>query len=115
MALVKDLMQGWHDNFTVHRVFGDPVERDDVTVIPVAMVSGGGGAGGSAPAEGESEEESSGGGFGGMVRPAGVYVIHADSVEWQPALDVTILGLAGIALAALITITVGGAIRRRQR
>lgn len=114
MAMVKDLMQGWHDNFTVHRVFGDPVEKDNVTVIPVAIVSGGGG-GGSAPTEGKSDEESSGSGFGGMARPAGVYVVHADGVEWQPAIDVTILGLAGIALAALITLTVGGAIRRSQR
>jgi uncharacterized spore protein YtfJ len=114
MALVRDLMQGWHDSFTVHRVFGDPVEKDNVTVIPVARVSGGGG-GGSAPAEGEGEEQGSGGGFGGTARPAGVYVIHADSVEWQPAVDVTALGLAGIALAALITVTIGGAIRRRRR
>ena len=43
------------------------------------------------------------------------YVVRADSVEWQPALDVTVLGLAGIALAALITMTVGGAIRRHRR
>ena len=111
MAVVNDLVRGWPDSFTVHRVFGDPVEKDNMTIIPVAMVSGGGG-GGSAPAKGEDEAETSGGGFGGMARPAGVYVVHADSVEWQPALNVTILGLAGIALAALITVTVGGAIRR---
>jgi uncharacterized spore protein YtfJ len=114
MPLVKDLMQGWHDNFTVRRVFGDPVEKNNVTIIPVATVAGGGG-GGTAPSEGEGEAESTGSGFGGMARPAGVYVIRADSVEWQPAVDVTILGLAGIALAALITVTVGSAIRRRQR
>ena len=106
-------MQGWHDNFTVNRVFGDPIENGDVTVIPVAKVAGGGG-GGTAPSEGESEAESTGSGFGGMARPAGVYVIRADSVEWQPALDVTILGLAGIALAALITVTFGSVIRRTR-
>ncbi len=114
MTMANDLLQGWRDNFTVHRVFGDPVEKEDVTVIPVAMVAGGGG-GGNAPSEGESEAEGSGSGFGGMARPAGVYVIRADSVEWQPAIDVTRLGMAGIALAALITVTVGVAIRRRQR
>ena len=114
MALVEDLMKGWHDNFTVRRVFGDPVERGNVTVIPVARIAGGGGGGG-APTEGEGGAENSGGGFGGMARPAGVYVVRADGVEWQPALDVTALGLAGIALAALITMTVGGVIRRHQR
>lgn len=25
-------------------------------------------------------------GFGGVARPAGVYVVRAESVEWQPAL-----------------------------
>ena len=110
----EDLMRGWQDNFTVRRVFGDPVERGDVTVIPVAKIAGGGG-GGAAPSEGESAAESSGGGFGGKARPVGVYVIRADGVEWQPTLDVTALGLAAIALAALITMTVGGVIRRHQR
>ena len=47
MALVTDLMQGWRDNFTVRRVFGDVVEKDNVTIIPVAMVAGGGGGGDS--------------------------------------------------------------------
>ena len=114
MALVEDLMKGWSDNFTVRRVFGDPVEKGNVTVIPVASISGGGGGGG-APSGGEGEAEGSGGGFGGSARPAGVYVVRADDVEWQPALNVTALGLAGIALAALITMTIGGVIRRHQR
>jgi uncharacterized spore protein YtfJ len=114
MALIDDLMQSWHDTFTVHRVFGDPIEKQDVTVIPVATVSGGGG-GGRAPSEDANDEENSGGGFGGIARPAGVYVIRADDVEWIPALNVTILGMASIALAALVTVTVGGVIRRHQR
>ena len=33
------------DLLTVRRVFGEPVVRDDVTVIPVARVVGGGGGG----------------------------------------------------------------------
>jgi len=114
MALVEDLMQSWHDTFTVHRVFGDPIEKGDVTVIPVASVSGGGG-GGRAPSEGTTDAENSGGGFGGTARPAGVYVVRADGAEWVPALNVTVLGMAGFALAALITMTVGGVIRRHQR
>ncbi len=114
MTMANDLLQGWRDSYTVHRVFGDPVDKDDVTVIPVAMIAGGGG-GGNATSEVDGEVEGSGSGFGGMARPAGVYVIRADSVEWQPAVDVTRLGMAGIALAALITVTVGVAIRRCRR
>jgi uncharacterized spore protein YtfJ len=113
MALMKDITESWRDTYTVRRVFGDPVEKDGVAIIPVAMVAGGGG-GGSAPAEGESSAESSGGGFGGMARPAGVYVVRADSVEWQPALDITLLGMAGIALTALIVVVLGRVLGRRR-
>ncbi|MDP2183727.1 MAG: sporulation protein [Actinomycetota bacterium] len=112
MAFVNSMLESWRDTYTVRRVFGDPIEKDGVIVIPVAMVAGGGG-GGVGPIAEESSVEGSGGGFGGMARPAGVYVIRADSVEWQPALDITLLGMAGIALVALITLTCGRAIRRR--
>lgn len=112
MTLMKDVMKSWHDTYTVRRVFGDPIEKDGVTVIPVAMVAGGGG-GGNGPADAEGEAES-GGGFGGMARPAGVYVVRPEGVEWQPALDITLLGMAGIALTALITLVLGWALRRRR-
>lgn len=106
MALVDDLVQGWHDNFTVDRVFGDPVQKDGVTIIPVAKVSGGGG-GGSGQARGGGEE-GSGGGFGGLARPVGVYEVRADGVKWRPALNMTILGIAGMALVAFIAVIAGG-------
>jgi uncharacterized spore protein YtfJ len=114
MALMKDIMQSWQDTYTVQRVFGDPVEKDGVTVIPVATVSGGGG-GGSSPASEASDGEGSGGGFGGMARPAGVFVVTADGAEWIPSLDVTLVTLAGIGLGALITVTLGKVFRRMVR
>lgn len=120
MALMKDIMQSWHDTFSVRRVFGDPIEKDGVTIIPVAMVAGGGGGGsgstgggpGDTTGEEQAAEKGSGGGFGGMARPTGVYVVTAESVEWKPALDVTLIALAGIALAGLITRIVARIIRR---
>jgi uncharacterized spore protein YtfJ len=111
--MIKDMMQTWQDTYAVRRVFGEPVEKGDVTVIPVAQIMGGGG-GGTAPDEDAGGAEASGGGFGGMARPAGVYVVRADGVEWQPALDVTLLGIAGIGLAALITLTLGWALGRKR-
>ncbi|NTW29462.1 MAG: sporulation protein [Coriobacteriia bacterium] len=113
MPIINSLMDSWKHSYTVRRVFGEPVISNNVTVIPVAMVAGGGGggAGGSTEADGS---EGEGGGFGGVARPAGVYVVKADSVEWVPALDITLLGLAGIALTALITLTIGRAIRKRR-
>ena len=113
MALINGLMDSWKDAYTVRRVFGDPIEKDGVIVIPVAMVSGGGG-GGEGKSTDASEGEGEGGGFGGMARPVGVYVVRADSVRWQPALDITLLGMGGIALSALIALVLGRALRRRR-
>jgi hypothetical protein len=60
------------DVLTVRRVFGDPIERDGVTVIPAANVRGGGGGGGGEGPNGQG----SGGGFGVSATPAGAYVIR---------------------------------------
>ena len=46
MALINGMMQSWQDTFAVRKVFGEPVEKDGMVVIPVATVSGGGGGGG---------------------------------------------------------------------
>lgn len=68
------------DLLTVRRVFGEPIERDGVTVIPAAKVRGGGGGGGDTQGNG-------GGGFGVSATPAGAYVIKDGTVRWEPALD----------------------------
>jgi uncharacterized spore protein YtfJ len=117
MTTVEEVMEGTREVMTVRRVFGEPVERGALTVIPVATVRGGGGGGqGEAPptmAEGETTTAmgtGSGGGFGVTARPVGAYVIREDSVTWKPAVD---LGkVASIALAGLITIMIGRALRR---
>lgn len=84
-AGVRELVDKAKDLITVRQVFGDPIERDGVTVIPAALVRGGGGGGG-----GTNENDSGSGlGFGVSSRPAGSFVIRGDQVEWQPAVDVT--------------------------
>ncbi|GAA3168992.1 hypothetical protein GCM10010531_22550 [Blastococcus jejuensis] len=74
------------DGMTVSRVFGEPYERDGVTVIPAAAVRGG--AGGGTGKKDETGEEGEGGGFGLVARPAGAYVIKDGAVTWLPAVDV---------------------------
>jgi hypothetical protein len=66
-------------------------------------VIGGGGAGG-----GGSDASDAGGGWGGVSWPLGVYEIRDGHVRWVPALDVTRLAVAGIALARAV-------VRRRRR
>jgi uncharacterized spore protein YtfJ len=63
-------------------VFGEPYEKDGLTVIPAATVAGGGGGGQQAG------EQGAGGGAGVQARPAGAFVIMGDEVSWVPAFDV---------------------------
>jgi uncharacterized spore protein YtfJ len=113
MMPMKDIMQSWQDTYTVRRVFGEPIEKDGVTVIPVAMVAGGGGGGSGSDTE-NSDAEANGGAFGGMARPSGVFVVRAEGAHWVPALDITMLGIAGIMLSGLIAIVLGRALGRRR-
>jgi uncharacterized spore protein YtfJ len=88
------------DAITAKRVYGEPYERNGVTVIPAAALQGGGGGGGS-----EQAERSEGGsGFGLQARPVGAYVIRGDEVSWQPALDLNrlVLGCQLLGLAAIL-------------
>jgi uncharacterized spore protein YtfJ len=101
---IHEVLNHARDAMTVKRVFGDPYEKDGVTVIPVANVmggaGGGGGSGAGAPsgtgdvavADGASQS-GYGIGFGLRATPAGVYVIKDGGVEWKPALDVNRLAL----------------------
>ena len=114
MMQLQDVLDAPRETFNVRRVFGEPIEKGEVTVIPVATVAGGGGGGGGPTDEKTGAETGSGAGFGGMARPAGVYVIRGQEVAWEPSLDVTLIALAGIALGALITLTLGRALRRRR-
>jgi len=95
---VTDVVNSAKDAITVKRVYADPYERDGLTVIPAAVVTGGGGGG---TGHDEKGQEGEGGGFGISGRPAGAYVIKGDHVSWRPAVDpnriVTVVGLVAIA------------------
>ena len=95
MNPLPQLIPSISDVMTVRRVFGEPYERDGVTIIPAAAVRGGGGSGSGKEegrtAEGRPEggrQEGEGGGFGITARPAGAYVYKDGTVTWQPAVDV---------------------------
>jgi uncharacterized spore protein YtfJ len=109
---VQELMSGMRDTLTVKRVFGEPYERDGVSVIPVAKVSGGGGGG-----QGNGPEESTGegGGFGMSAKPAGVYVVANGKVRWEPAVDITKIVVGAQMLAFLALLTIRGVLKARRR
>jgi uncharacterized spore protein YtfJ len=92
------------DAITVKRVFGEPYEKNGLTIIPAARVRGGAGGGGGEGPEGQGK--GSGTGFGVSARPVGTYAIRGDEVTWRPAVDVNkvILGAQVVAIVALLTV-----------
>jgi uncharacterized spore protein YtfJ len=114
----RKLIEGVREALSVRQVFGEPVERDGVTVIPAATVMGGGGGGGGegvqqpSNQDGEAEPQGQSGvgfGFGGVIWPAGAFEIRDDRVTWRPALDVTRV----LVLVLLLAIAVVRALGRR--
>ena len=94
------------DVLTVKRVFGDPYEKNGVTIVPAARVQGaaGGGKGEGTDMEGGGAGTGSGSGFGMNARPAGAFVIVATTCSgarpWTS--NKIIIGAQLIALAAIL-------------
>lgn len=97
---VQQTISQARDAITVRRVYGDPYERDGVTVIPAAAVGGGGGGGGGEDPEGGGK--GSGAGFGVGARPVGAYVIEDGSVRWVPAPDLTRIAMQALVVASAL-------------
>ena len=92
MKLDEVLQQG-SDVLGVRRVFGEPFEKNGVTVIPAARLMGGaGGADSSEAAETDPAKAGAargqGAGYGLVAGPAGAFVIRGDKVASMPAIDV---------------------------
>jgi hypothetical protein len=132
---VGKLLMKVSDDLSVHRAFGTAYEKDDMLIIPVALVTGGGGGGTARPRhrdpEGgpdslpeespagpdatpqDSERTEAGGGFGGLVLPSGAYVVKDGQVRWVPAVDMTIVVLASLSLVRVVARTWTRSRRRR--
>jgi uncharacterized spore protein YtfJ len=124
---MENLLAKAGDNLSVRRAFGTAYEKDGVLIIPVALVAGGGGGGTARSRHGDpaadpdplyeggpavhhatpqnSGRTEVGGGFGGLVLPAGAYVVKGDQVRWVPAVDTTIVVLASLILVRILART----------
>jgi uncharacterized spore protein YtfJ len=106
---VQEAISKARDAMTVKRVYGDPYERNGVTVIPAAAVAGGAGGGsGEGPEKGQT---GGGSGFGLGARPVGAYVLEGDDVRWVPARDVNRIAQQALVVAGLVALW---ALRRRS-
>ena len=105
---VDELLSGARDVMTVKRVYGDPIERDGVMIIPAANVVGGGGGGGD-------KDNNGGGGFGVTATPAGALVIRDGEVEWEPAVDATRIATLGMVVAIIFLLVVRSIAKGRAK
>jgi hypothetical protein len=97
----QELISGVRDTISVKRVYGDPYEKDGLTVIPAATVRGGAGGG---VGESGGEAQGKGGGYGLFARASGAWIIEDGAVTWKPAIDVNRIVLGGqlVGLAAIL-------------
>jgi uncharacterized spore protein YtfJ len=108
--LVSDLLeqigQAVGQRAQVSTIFGEPVERQGVTVVPVAKARFGFGGGGGSGSHREADEGSGGGGGGGVaVSPVGYIEIRDHSSEFRRITTRTdVLALVAAASIALIAI-----------
>lgn len=128
---VEEILAQARDTMTVKRVFGDPIEKDGIMVIPVANVMGGaGGGGGEGPvprpeggAAGADTDEGGGAttmasgmgvGYGVRATPAGAYVIKDGVVRWEPAMDLTRVAIMGQIVAIVFLLVVRSILKSRS-
>ena len=94
-----------------NQVFGPPVQRGRVTVVPVAHIRAGGGLGGAA----HRGPHETNGGFGFVARPAGAWIVEdSGTVRRHPAVDVTRMAALGRLTAAAALLLLVASRRRHQ-
>ncbi len=88
---IEGLKSALGDRLSAQVAYGEPVQVEGVTVIPVARVMLGFGSGGGVgePTRSDDGEEAvapvgGGGGGGGLVQPLGFIEIDATGARWVP-------------------------------
>src|SRR3989440_11159329 len=97
---VMDVINEAKGAMRASEVFGAPYEKDGITIIPAARISGGAGGGGD-----QREPQAGGGGFGVSARPVGALVVKGGEGSWQPPLELNrgiLMGQLG-GIRALLT------------
>lgn len=100
--LLERLAQQVQVNANAKQVYGEPVERDGTTVIPVAKVQWGFGGGGI----GRGPAERGGGGGGVRAYPTGFIELRNGKAEFRPIHDPmapAILAGVGLAVGLLLS------------
>ncbi|HEV7238771.1 MAG TPA: spore germination protein GerW family protein [Thermoanaerobaculia bacterium] len=99
--LLERLAQQIQVNANAKQVYGEPVERDGTTIIPVAKVQWGFGGGGI----GRGAAERGGGGGGARAYPTGFIELRDGKAEFRPIQDpmaTVLLAAAGLVAGMLL-------------
>jgi uncharacterized spore protein YtfJ len=110
---VQDVIAQARDTLTVKRVYGEPYEKDGVTIIPAARVQGG--AGGGTGEDQNGQGRGSGSGFGVTARPVGAFIVRDGDMSWRPAVDVNRIILGGQVVLVVALLTVRAIVRTGSR
>ncbi|MHB9757008.1 spore germination protein GerW family protein [Streptomyces sp. BYX5S] len=86
-ALLERLAEKLGGRASVAAVFGDPVFREGITVVPVARVGFGFGGGAGREAAGDKDGEGGGGGGGAGAKPLGFIEIKDGNATYKPIRD----------------------------
>jgi uncharacterized spore protein YtfJ len=99
-SLLERIAEVVQVNANSKQVYGEPVERNGATIIPVAKIQWGFGGGGI----GHGAAERGGGGGGVRAQPAGFIIVKDGEAEFRPYHDARDFALlAGVALAGIVT------------
>jgi uncharacterized spore protein YtfJ len=102
--LLRQIGQAVGGNAKASTVFGEPVERNGITVIPVAKARFGFGGGGGAGTRAGDEGSGGGGGGGALVSPVGYIEVRDGSAQFKRiSSPVELLALVAAASLAALT------------
>ena len=110
---VQDVLAQARDTMTVKRVFGEPYEKDGVTISPAARVQGA--AGGGSGEDPQGQGRGSGSGFGVTARPVGAFIIQGGELSWRPAVDVNRIILGGQVVVVIALLTLRAIVKARAK
>jgi uncharacterized spore protein YtfJ len=112
LALLQSLKESILTQANVKAVYGDPIEAQGKTIVPVAKIVYGYGAGAGTGGVDISSARGEGGGGGGGARAVPVGIVEISS---QPTRFVPITDRRKLAGAAMMGIGLGMWLARRRR
>lgn len=117
----QEAFRSVREALSARQVFGEPLERDGVTVIPAATVIGGGGGGGGNKGSGGGDagggESATGAGMGFALVgwASGAFEVREGRVAWRPTLDVTRILLVAQGVALVLGLAILAVLGRPSR